>query len=471
MRWVCRFYPQLPLEICAPPPDHPCAVVEPRGSRRPLTYVNAVARERGIEPGMSQSSATGLVPGLVVFNRRPAEEQAALQALACRAYQFGSPVVIDEAELCVWVEVERSIPLFGGWKSLAQALLQPDGQEDYTLRIGSAPTRSAAFLLARASEKPRKAVARVSGIPDALTPLPLVALPFDEESLQVLHGAGLRSIGEVLAIPGASLGKRIGAKNLLALQRLLGQAPEAWQAWQPPEAYRRRFEFEQPVENTEALLFPLRVAIGEFVAYLKARDLAVQHFQLRLVDWRKQVVCHPIGLLSPTRDPQRLLLILREQLDRVQIPDGIVEAAVEADRFEPATAIQDDLFSDVSARLGERLTELRERLAARLGAEAVQQLGVSPDQRPEAAQVAREAGSAARGTDHPARPLWLLPKPKPLSPRRILSSPERIELGWWDEKGPRVQRDYVLAEDQYGRLCWIYREPGSTDWQLHGLWQ
>lgn len=471
MRWVCRLYPQLPLEVCAPPPDHPCAVVEPRGSRRPLTYVNAAARECGIEPGMSQSSAAGLVPELMVFPRRPNDERAALQALACSAYRFGSPVVIDEAALAVWVEVERSISLFGGWKILAQALLQPDGQEPYTLRMGAAPTLSAAYLLARVSEKPQRVVARVSGIPAALSPLPLVALPFDRESLQTLHGAGLRSIGEILAIPGSSLGKRIGAKNLLALQRLLGQAPEAWQAWQPPQAYRRRFEFEQPVENTEALLFPLRTAIGELVAYLKARDLAVQHFQLRLIDWRKRVVIHPLGLLSPTRDPQRLQLILREQLDRIQIEDGVVEVSLEADRFEPATAIQDDLFSDVSTRMGERLTELRERLAARLGSEAVQQLGISHDQRPEAAQVRREKGAAGRGTDHPTRPLWLLEKPQKIQPRRILSSPERIELGWWDEKGPRVQRDYVLAEDQYGRLCWAYREPGSIDWQLHGLWQ
>lgn len=471
MRWVCRLYPQLPLEVCAPPPDHPCAVVEPRGSRRPLTYVNAAARERGVDPGMSQSSATGLVPDLAVFTRRPGDEQAALEALACNAYRFGSPVVIDVAALTVWVEVERSIRLFGGWNPLAQALLQPEESEPYTLRMGAAPTLSAAYLLARASERPQRAVARVSGIPEALAPLPLVALPFDRESLQTLHGAGLRSIGEVLAIPGSSLGKRIGAKNLLALQRLLGQSPEAWQAWQPPQAYRRRFEFEQPVENTEALLFPLRTAIGEFVAYLKARDLAVQHFQLRLVDWRKRVVIHPLGLLSPSRDPQRMLLVLREQLDRIQIEDGVVEVSLEADRFEPATAIQDDLFSDVSARMGERLTELRERLAARLGAEAVQQLGISPDQRPEAAQSCREKAATARGIDHPARPLWLLDKPQRITPRRILSSPERIELGWWDLKGPRVQRDYVLAEDQYGRICWAYREPGSIDWQLHGLWQ
>lgn len=471
MRWVCRLYPQLPLEVCAPTPDHPCAVVEPKGSRRPLTFVSAPARDRGIEPGMSQSSATALVPELTVFSRRPADEEGAFQALACRAYRFGSPVVVDAASLSVWVEVEKSIQLFGGWKALAQALLQPDGDEAYSLRMGAAPTLGAAFLLARVSEKPRRAIARVEGIPAALAPLPLAALPFEADSLQILYGAGLRTIGEVLAIPRASLGKRIGARNLMALQRLLGEVPEAWQAWQPPEVYRRRFEFEQPVENAEALLFPLRTAIVELVAYLKARELAVQQFLLRLLDWRKKEVCHPVGLLSPSRDAQRILLIVREQLERVQIQDGIVELTLEAERFEPATAIQEDFFSTVSARLGERLVELRERLVAKLGAEAVQQLAVSPDQRPEAAQATRQKGPLACGNDHPARPLWLLPKPQRIVPRRILSAPERIELGWWDAPERYVQRDYVLAEDQYGRLCWAYREPGTTDWLLHGLWQ
>jgi len=471
MRWVCRLYPQLPLEVCAPPPAHPCAVVEPKGSRRPLTFVNATARERGVEPGMSQSSATALVPELTVFTRRPADEQGAFQALACRAYQFGSPVVVDAGSLAVWVEVERSIQLFGGWKPLAQALLQPDGDEAYSLRIGAAPTLSAAYLLARVSDKPRRAVARVESIADALAPLPLLALPFDPDSLQILHGAGLRRIGEVLAIPRAALGKRIGARNLRVLQRVLGEAPEAWEAWQPPQAYRRRFEFEQPVEHAEALLFPLRTAITELVAYLKARDLAVQQFLLRLLDWRKREVCHPVGLLSPSRDAQRLLLVVREQIERIQIQDSIIELTLEADRFEPATAIQDDMFSAVSARLGERLVELRERLAAKLGAEAVQQLSVSPDQRPEMTQAAAQAKKPARGIDHPARPLWLLPKPQRIVPRRILSTPERIELGWWDRQERYIQRDYVLAEDQYGRLCWAYREPGAGEWLLHGLWQ
>jgi protein ImuB len=45
--------------------------------------------------------------------------------------------------------------------------------------------------------------------------------------------------------------------------------------------------------------------------------------------------------------------------------------------------------------------------------------------------------------------------------------PERIETAWW--RGPDVRRDYfrVLTED--GDQFWVYHEPGTTRWFLHGV--
>lgn len=478
MRWVCHHYPALPLEVLSPPVDQPCAVVEARGNRRLLTYLNPSAYAQGLSLGMAQQAALGRVPQLQVLTRQASAETEALEALACRAYGFGTPVVVDPTTFSVWVEVERSLSLFGGWKRLAEAIQESDERRPYTVRLGSAPTLAAAQLLARASEKPRRPVARLADLPRALSPLPLSLLPFATDRIEVLIGAGLRRIGDVLAIPRAALGKRIGADHLLALQRLLGEVPEVWDAWQPPTIYRRRWEFAEGIESTEALLFPLRIVMAEFVAYLKARDLSVQHFRLRLIDTRKRVVIHPIGLLSPTRDVARMLLVLRERLDHLALEDAVMEVSVEADRFEPASAIQDDLFADISAQAGARFIELRERLIARLGEGVVRQLAVSADQRPErsaeplAASNPRAANShPARGTSHPDRPLWLLPKPERIQPRQLLSVPERIELGWWEDRGEPISRDYVVAEDQFGRVCWAYREAGSSDWHLHGLWQ
>lgn len=477
MRWVCYHYPQLPLEVLQQPADQPCAIVEPQGNRRPLTYCNTAAQARGVRPGMGQQSALGLVPELTVLPRIPTAESAAFQTLACHAYGFGSPVVIDEARGAVWVEVGQSLGLYGGWKKLAVALTMPTPELPYTLRLGVAPTMAAAFLIARVSEKPRRPVVRLEDLPKALAPLPLAALPFNDNSLQILLGAGLRSIGEVLAIPSAALGQRIGASQLLALSQLLGRAPEVYAPWQPTQQFTRLWEFAEGIETTQALLFPLRIVIAELVAYLKLRDLAVQHFQLRLVDSRQRVVLHPIRLLSATRDPARLLLVLRERLDQLTLEDGVMAVTVEADRFEPSSAIQDDFFADTTLRVGERLTELQEKLQARLGVEAVQRLSVSPDRRPAHSAndgtrtAARTTAKAVPGRAHPERPPWLLANPQTVRPRRFLSPPERIELGWWDVEGTAIARDYAVVEDQYGRIGWAFRDAGQDGWQLHGLWQ
>ena len=476
MRWVCKHYPQLPLEALAPPADKPCAVIEVRGSRKWLAVLNPLAAHRGLHAGMSLPAAKSLVPELLALARNPEAEAAALSAAACQAYRFGAPVTVGTKELAVWVEVSRSISLFGGWRKLAEALQQPDAHLPWQQQMAAAPTQSCAYLLARASLRPRRPVATLAGIPAALAELPIAALPFDEASLQLLHGAGLRRIAEVLAIPAEALGQRIGAHNLAALQKLLGQQPEAWEAWLPPTTYRRRFDFAEPVETTEALLFPLKMMLGEFVAYLRVRDLSIQHFSLRLVDSRRRVVRHKVGLLSPTRELPRLLTVLREQLDRLQLEDAVIELSLVASRFEPAAARQNDLFEEAGVQVGERLTELKERLAARLGSSALRQLVVSPDQRPEQSSksttIGEKAALTVRGKQHPERPLWLLAQPQRILPRRLLGPAERIELGWWDAApGQAPQRDYVLAEDSDGRLCWVFREAGSGQWQLHGLWQ
>jgi protein ImuB len=81
------------------------------------------------------------------------------------------------------------------------------------------------------------------------------------------------------------------------------------------------------------------------------------------------------------------------------------------------------------------------------------------------------------------RPTWILAKPIQLlmrnhrpfygSPLRTVSTPERIEAGWWDEA---QSRDYFIAEGTDHTLYWIYRErvvieSGEREprWFLHGL--
>ncbi len=84
----------------------------------------------------------------------------------------------------------------------------------------------------------------------------------------------------------------------------------------------------------------------------------------------------------------------------------------------------------------------------------------------------------ASGDFAAARPLWLLPVPRPLRQRggvpryrgalRLESEPERIETGWWD--GRDIERDYYEAVDVHGRRLWLFRERAAPHrWFLQGV--
>ena len=52
---------------------------------------------------------------------------------------------------------------------------------------------------------------------------------------------------------------------------------------------------------------------------------------------------------------------------------------------------------------------------------------------------------------------------------QLISGPERIETGWWDEDG--IARDYFVAVNPKGVHLWVYRDRGKDkgQWYLHGM--
>jgi protein ImuB len=105
--------------------------------------------------------------------------------------------------------------------------------------------------------------------------------------------------------------------------------------------------------------------------------------------------------------------------------------------------------------------QLRERLRARLGDDAVQGLRFQADHRPECAWqhgVDKQRCAALPGVH---RPGWLLGEPQsvPHGSAQILMGPERIESGWWD--GDDVRRDYYLIQNRAGQQGWAYRAVGE----------
>lgn len=465
--WLCLWLPCLPLEALGGGTGD-AVVYARRGSRR---WVAAAGNPR-VLVGELLDSVQARFPDTTLRQREPEAEHAALEAVACLAYRFGDRIVISAEEpraaldapfLAVSVEIGASLRLFGGLEALLGAVHGAFRDGSYTVVLGVAPTVEAAALAARLRRAPLTDPATLA---EAFAALPIGALRWSLEVLDVLHGSGHETLGDVLRHDGASLAARVGPALTQALDRLLGRAPDLRPGFAPPPRYRRRLDLGTEFEDTESLLFPLRRVLSEFEDYLRARQTAVTEIRLLLARHRAIAQDLKLRTTTPTQDAATLLRLARE-IWNGRPPNGAVSAiTLQASRFAAIEARQTDLFADPQ-QAGDAWASLVDRLRARLGPDAVWRPGLADDHRPEKAWAANGALSTP-SEPLPPRPLWLLRRPRRIEGALRLKTPaERIETGWWDDEP--IARDYHAAENGAGQHLWVYRDLGDDAWYLHGF--
>lgn len=477
MLWLCISLPQLPLEaLRADEPDRAIVVTACEGSARGIVCCNAWAERVNLNTAMDYTVALAIHPHMLVLERKPAAEQAALERLAAWSYQFSSHVIAgdisekpDQARHAVlWLEIGASLKLFGGFRKFIEQVERELGQLDYTYRLGIAPTLEGAALLARGGI--RVAIANLDALYLHIRSLPISALTLPSEIIEQLQASGVRRLGLLLELPRDAVAKRFGPKIGNLLDRLMGQAADPRPAFRLPDIYRTRFEFELEIRSTEALLFPLRRMLREFAGFLRARDTGVQHFTLSLSHRQRTPTQLHIGLATPDRNAERFFAVARERLERTELPAPTLELSLLAHRFAAPIALQPDLFNG-ELQQTETFSHTVERITARLGEAALHGLKPVAEHRPEASWAAAAVNEKSPDATFPPRPLWLLPEPKPLESSGlppIVSGPERIESGWWD--GGDAQRDYFVVRTGNGADLWVYKNLTDGSWYLHGFW-
>ncbi|MDX9740668.1 MAG: DNA polymerase Y family protein [Gammaproteobacteria bacterium] len=479
MHWLCLHFADLPLEVFsrAQAIDAPWIVADGRGRRRFVLLGNASAEAAGIRPGMAVSAACALAQDLRISERDTAAEARALASLAAWAGRF-TPLVSLHPPQSLLLEIGGSLRLFGGHFALRREIRRDLPALGFHAAIGSAPTPLAAALLARAGIA--EPVAELRELPGALRELPLSLLDLEERQLRALHAMGLHRLGELLRLPRAGLAQRFGTVLLDRIERLLGQRPDPQLPWRAPPRFMQTLTLPAETGDTEALLFPARRLLLELEAFLQRQEAGAQQLRWTLIHDRQSPTHLDVELSASTRDPQHLLLLLRERLAHTGLAHPVVALTLALDEpcpLAPATSALDGPETPV-----EDWPQLVERLRARLGNEAVLGLSCLADHRPERAWHPAPPGlGSATAPDiaiKPAaeRPLWLLADPLPLGdapllpngePLYPLQGPERIESGWWD--GADAARDYYIARDAMHARYWIYRERrAQRRWFLHG---
>lgn len=479
MLWLALHFPRLPLDTLERGSSEagPLAVASSSGGGAMLVGCNRMACARGVRAGMTVAGAWALASDLRIVVRNETAERAALERVASWAIQF-TPAVNLSPPSEVLLELEGSLKLFGSLDALHRRIGNDLAELGYAASAACAPTPLAAQLFARAGFTTR--IRHGDALHHQLRLLPIEALALPSQTMAMLEGFGVRTIGECLQLPRAEAARRLGQKLLDDIDRALGRLPDPRPPFIPPSTFNATVALPAPVEQTEALLFGARRLLGELCGWLVATGKGALRLCWTLVHEHHANTQVDMRLVAASRDPEYLLGLLRERFTGLELPCPVTAISLHAGELE-SLASRNLSFLPEMCNGGENTARLVERLRARLGQQAVMGLTTFPDHRPERAwRLCKPGGDIGPKIppEYSTRPLWLLATPQPLKevtavphydgPLSLLTGPERIESGWWDSHD--VRRDYFVACNPAQSLLWVYRErKAPAAWYLHGI--
>jgi protein ImuB len=482
--WLCIVLPELALEALQDEGDHcdyrAVAVIEQQESVATVHSSNAVAREAGIRRGMKLTAALALLPDLYVCKRNQAAETKRLHRLAQWALGY-TPVVCINSTGALFLEVGGSLRLFNGLKNLRACLHRDLENSGCRGLLASAPTAKAAFWLARSGQETschshietRRQLAR----------LPLDVLDWPDNIRLRLQRMGVGSIQDCLRLPRDGFARRIGPVYLRELDQALGQHPELLRYYQSPIVFQDRLGFATEIFAAEGLMQATHRLLEGLGRFLQRRQLSAERVCLHVEHYRQPATIIELVLSQPVHTVDYLGELLRLRLDKQSLSEPAIGISLSVAVVPMCRLPETDLLASAGnhSAVGDLITQLVERLRARLGRASVHGLGLLADHRPEHAWEAVDVADDAVSQDLPGqmfsrkRPLWLLRQPRRLEVRddkpvyrgqlSFVGDAERIETGWWDSNS--VRRDYYVVAGRQGNRWWVYRE--HHRWYLHGI--
>jgi protein ImuB len=251
-------------------------------------------------------------------------------------------------------------------------------------RLGAAPCRfasHAAALQVRPRRGRRWWVVEERQARGFLAPLPVSLLrtrPELQALPDVFERLGIRTLGELAALPSRAVAERFGHPGLLALDLARGRdtplAPR-----RPPEPVLERLDLPEAASGQQ-LERALELLVARVLARRERRGRALRGLAVsaRFVaggTWRTAIT-----LRHASADPERILLALGPKLGELPAPAESIALEVEA--FGPPAQDQGPLLDEAAAvrraRLGEAVRQARQAAGAEA---ALRVLEVDPGSR------------------------------------------------------------------------------------------
>lgn len=467
----------------------PAALFSGTGKKSVLLAANPAARAHGIELGMTAPQAVARCASLVIRAPLPAAEAEARAALLAVGFTL-SPAIEDTAPGVCTIDAK-------GFDSAKLDAAVHHALTELALlglpaTAGLAATPLLALYAARAAETnrsrgssgtgvspvfppPRAPAKRKPGEPAQfeeqsllvhladpvafLAPLPLAAADPSSELAAVLHAWGLRTLGDLTALPRDEIIRRFGAEGLALWQRATGGEPRPLHPVVPPQTFAAEMNFEHEIETLEPLLFILRRFLDRLTLELRAGQhvAAEQHLVLRLEDETQHA--RSFRLPEPTADPEILFRALHTHLESLTTASSIVGLRLQLTPARPLVR-QQGLF-ETGLRDPHGFAETLARVAALAGADRVGTPQLEDTHRPDAVKLVDPLPVIPPVAEPPIHPPFGAPlrRFRPPLPARVELTADRVTYIWTEHVRGEISRQ----SPPY---------PSSGDWwQADRLWQ
>ena len=489
MSWYAAILlPQFPLQAALRLREEmraqPIAITEGSTEKGFVLEMTEAAAASGVLRGMASTQALARCPMLRVWPRSPAQEQV-IGALLLETAGTLSPLIEATSEGLCLVDLRQMKPC--DWQAWALGVVERFATLQLQAQIGVASNPDLAVLAATHAQP----VLVVQHAGAFLADVAIAEVDAAPDLIAVLRDWGIGHLGDLARLSRHDVIERLGPDAGRLWERATGRATRELRLVRPPEIFAEAFDFEQPIDTTEPLLFILRRQLDQLALRLREAYRVVAQMTLTLLLDGGAPYERIFTIPTPTGDVEVLFRILHTHLESLRLeqqPKGV--------RLLVTPVISDSqqfqLFES-PLRDPNRFGETLGRLAALVGAENVGVVQMEDTHRPDRFRLAvpEFAKLSERPQSEPEGHLTLglpLSRFRPPVPAQVTlergvpkwfsslqgqgeiveaAGPYRLSGNWWDRDVWKTAEWDIQLSD--GSLYRLSKQQGA--WFVEGCYQ
>lgn len=488
--FACIYAPEFPAQTAQRlRPElrgKPIVVLQGEPPQETVCSRNKPARSLGINIEMTRLEAESFAG--VTFIPRSIREEETTRAVVMECAAGFSPRIADCSNdfacICM-LDIAGMERLFGPPEFLASKIRARILAVGISCVIAVSENHHVALCAARAG----KGIIVIAGGQESssLAPLPLGVLDLSPQQAETFSIWGIRTLGELATLPEVELISRLGqdGSRLRGLAR--GEHSHFFQPIEVAFELKESYEFEQPVEILDSLLFVVSPMLDHLIARVQARTLSLASvtIELRLQDnaFHKRT----IQPAMPTDNRKLLLKLMHLDLQAHPPSDSVTEIIITAETGDPSK-VQLGLFSPQLPE-ADRLDVTLARIAAMVGEDRVGSPVLKDTHHPDRFAIAGFNVNEAKQT---SKAIIQRPGIRRLRPEetiamflhnnqpvefRFRSISHRIERAWgpwqmsscwWSEESWSIEQWDVVAQamNKSKIFCRLVHDRMNSEWRM-----